>query len=113
MKHIQSHENQEKLYEKYRIRKFDGNLDYFYRFFIISDFDSPRNINIHIQKINAASTRISGSPFLDFFHRTIFFLISNGRPECRTFDRNFESSSGTSNVRPEIRTFDQNFERSA
>ena len=89
----------------------------------------PRNMNFHVQKMNFASTRNSGSPCLDLLsHFFIFpeFRISNVQPEIRTSGRNFERPVGISNfrsecrtlagiwkVRPDFRTFGWNFKRPA
>ena len=58
----------------------------------------PRNMIIHIQKMNSASTRNYRSPFSDLVSHFSFSFL-------RTFGRNFERSAWISNVRPKFGHF--------
>ena len=79
--------------------KMKNIFSHFWRLFDNIWYVWPRHTNIHIQKINFASTRNSGSLFSDLY---------------RTFHVHFsERPAGILNVRQESRTFGRNLERSA
>ena len=59
-----------------------------------------RNMNMHIRKINFASTRHSGSLFLSPKFQIIIFMFPNVRPRFRTSGQDFERPAGISNVQP-------------
>ena len=62
---------------------FEFVVGYFSHFFDHIWCFWPRNIDIHIQKVNFASTKNSGSPFLGFKLQLFISIFPNFRPAFR------------------------------